>query len=135
MGEAFRSLREIITKQKNFVTIWAKLGLYLMKAMIGMFMVSALSQIILKKSQKTILRPAAPFNLTGEKNVTPYTGNEREVSFIKGSYYEAKKINDEMGEGWAIFDEGDDWYRYGVRFVSENFEEVKEEDFKTYRAV
>ena len=64
-----------------------------------------------------------------------YTGNEREVSFIKGSYYEAEKFRDDRGEAWAIFDEGDDWYRYGVRFVSENFEEVAEEDFKTYRAV
>ena len=40
-----------------------------------------------------------------------------------------------MGEAWAIFDEGDDWYVYGVRFVAENFEEVTEDDFKTSRAV
>ena len=64
-----------------------------------------------------------------------YTGNEREVSFIKGSYYEAEKFHDDRGEAWAIFDEGDDWYRYGIRFVEENFEEVTEDDFKISRAV
>ena len=64
-----------------------------------------------------------------------YTGDGKYVSFAIGGYYEARKIHDEMGEGWAIFDEGDDWYRYGVRFVAENFEEVTEDDFKTSRAV
>ena len=64
-----------------------------------------------------------------------YTGNEKGISFLTGGYYEARKIHDEMGEGWAIFDEGDDWYWYGKRFVAENFEEVTEDDFKTNRAV
>lgn len=65
-----------------------------------------------------------------------YIGNNpKEISFIAGGYYEAKKIHDEMGDGWAIFDEGDDWYWYGVRFVEENFEEVTEDDFKINRAV
>jgi len=64
-----------------------------------------------------------------------YTGDEKRVSFIKGSYYEAERFCDEMGEAWAIFDEGDDWYVYGLRFVEENFEEVTEADFKGYRAV
>jgi len=64
-----------------------------------------------------------------------YTGDEKGVSFIKGSYYEAERFCDEMGEAWAIFDEGDDWYVYGLRFVEENFEEVTEADFKGYRAV
>ena len=45
--------------------------------------------------------------------VTPmllrYTGDEKKVSFIKGSYYEARKIHDEMGDDRAIFDEGDDF--------------------------
>ena len=59
-----------------------------------------------------------------------YLGDGREVSFVVGSYYEAEKFHDERGEAWAIFDEGDDWYRYGVRFVAENFEEVTENDFK-----
>ena len=64
-----------------------------------------------------------------------YTGDGDGVSFHVGGYYDAEKIHDEFGEAWAIFDEGDDWYVYGVKFVEENFEEVKEEDFKTYRAV
>ena len=64
-----------------------------------------------------------------------YKGDGRGVSFVIGSYYEAEKFRDERGEAWAIFDEGEDWYRYGVRFVAENFEEVVEEDFKINRAV
>ena len=65
-----------------------------------------------------------------------YIGNNpKEISFTAGGYYEARKIHDEMGDGWAIFDEGDDWYWYGVRFVEENFEEVTEDDFKINRAV
>ena len=65
-----------------------------------------------------------------------YIGNDpKEISFKIGGYYEAKKIYDALGDGYAIFDEGDDWYRYSVRFVEKNFEEVKEEDFKTYREV
>lgn len=48
-------------------------------------------------------------------------------SFIVGKVYEAKKIHDELGDGYAIFDEGYDWYGYDVRFVDENFEEVAEE--------
>ncbi len=65
-----------------------------------------------------------------------FTGDDRqEVSLITGNYYKARKFHDEFGEAWAIFDEGDDWYRYGVRFVAENFEEVTEDDFKTARAV
>jgi len=58
-----------------------------------------------------------------------FTGDDRqEVSFITGNCYEAKKIHDDMGDGWAVFDEGYDWYRYGVRFVEENFEEVAEDE-------
>ena len=65
-----------------------------------------------------------------------YIGNDpKEISFKVGGYYEARKIHDDMGEGWAIFDEGDDWYGYDVRFVAENFEEVTEDDFKTGHAV
>ena len=63
-----------------------------------------------------------------------YRGEEC-FSFIVGKTYEAKKIYDELGEGYAIFDEGDDWYVYGVKFVAENFEEVTEDDFKISRAV
>ncbi len=59
----------------------------------------------------------------------------QEVSFIKNSYYEAEKFRDDRGEAWAIFDEGDDWYRYGVQFVEENFDEVTDDDFKISRAV
>ena len=64
-----------------------------------------------------------------------YIGNGRGVSFITGNYYEAEKFYDDMGEAWAIFDEGDDWYVYGLHFVADNFEEVTENDFKTSRAV
>ena len=64
-----------------------------------------------------------------------YIGDGHKVSFVTGSYYEAEKFCDDIGEAWAIFDEGDDWYVYGIRFVAENFEEVTESDFKINRAV
>lgn len=65
-----------------------------------------------------------------------FTGDDREeVSFITGNCYEAKKFHDDRGDAWIIFDEGDDWYRYGLKFVEENFEEVTEDDFKTSRTV
>ncbi len=64
-----------------------------------------------------------------------YIGDGKKVSFAQGGYYEARKIHDEIGEAWAIFDEGDDWYVYGLKFVEENFEEVTEDDFKTSRTV
>ena len=55
-----------------------------------------------------------------------FTGDDRqEVSFITGNYYKARKIHDEFGEAWAIFDEGYDWYRYGVNFVAENFDGLR----------
>ena len=47
---------------------------------------------------------------------------EREVDLIPNKFYRAKKINDDLGEGYAIFDEGEDWYRYGKNFVEKNFE-------------
>ena len=47
-------------------------------------------------------------------------------SFIVGKTYEAKKIHDNLGDGYAIFDEGYDWYGYSVRFVAENFEVVED---------
>ena len=65
-----------------------------------------------------------------------FTGDDtQEVSFVKGSCYEAKKFHDERGVAWAIFDEGDDWYRYGVRFVEKNFEVVAEDESEFNRAV
>lgn len=51
-----------------------------------------------------------------------YTGEGKYVSFIPEKFYEARKVNDELGEGWAIFDEGEDWYRYGKKFVENNFD-------------
>ncbi|MBQ6297511.1 MAG: hypothetical protein IJK81_07440 [Selenomonadaceae bacterium] len=48
-------------------------------------------------------------------------------SFIVGKTYEARKIHDELGDGYAIFDEGDDWYGYDVCFVEENFDVVEDE--------
>lgn len=57
-----------------------------------------------------------------------YTGDGKYVSLITGEIYRAKKIFDKMGEGYIIFDEGDDWYRYGVQFVEKNFEVVAENE-------
>ena len=51
-----------------------------------------------------------------------YRGDGKFVSFTPNKFYEAKKIHDELGDGWAIFDEGDDWYRYGIKFVEKNFD-------------
>lgn len=65
-----------------------------------------------------------------------FTGDDsQEVSFVTGSYYEARKYHDDRGDAWVIFDEGDDWYIYGLRFVSENFEIVDEDEQKISRAV
>jgi len=63
-----------------------------------------------------------------------YKGEEC-FSFIVGKVYEAKHFRDERGDAWAIFDEGYDWYRYGIRFVEENFEEVAEDEQEFNRAV
>ncbi len=51
---------------------------------------------------------------------------ERVVDLIPHSVYESKKIKDDWGEHYAIFDEGDDWYVYSVDFVKKNFKEVTE---------
>ena len=56
-------------------------------------------------------------------------------SFIVGKTYEARKFHDKLGDGYAIFDEGFDWYVYGVRFVAENFEVVAEDEQELSRAV
>lgn len=64
-----------------------------------------------------------------------YTGDEYDVSFVRGNYYEAEKFRDDRGEAWIILDESDDWYRYGVRFVEENFEIVTEDEQEFSRAV
>ena len=55
-----------------------------------------------------------------------YVG-EREIDLIPEHIYKAKKVHDDLGDGYAIFDEGDDWYRYGVNYVKKNFIEVAEE--------
>ena len=55
-----------------------------------------------------------------------YIGDGYRVSFVPNQIYKAEKINDDLGEGYAIFDEGEDWYVYGVNFVKKNFEEVEE---------
>ena len=55
-----------------------------------------------------------------------YQGDGHRVSFVPNQIYKAEKINDDLGEGYAIFDEGEDWYVYGVNFVKKNFEEVEE---------
>lgn len=53
-----------------------------------------------------------------------YKGDGKKVSFVTGEIYKAMKISDKMGESYAIFDEGEDWYRYSVNFVNKNFDEV-----------
>ena len=63
-----------------------------------------------------------------------YTGKDC-FSFIVGKYYKAEKFSDDMGEAWVIFDEGYDWYVYGVRFVAENFEVVAEDEQELNQAV
>ena len=50
-----------------------------------------------------------------------YVG-EREIDLIPDKFYKAKKIRDDLGEGYAIYDEGENWYRYGKKFVEKNFE-------------
>ena len=55
-----------------------------------------------------------------------YVG-EREVDLIPNKFYKAKKISDDLGEGYAIFDEGEDWCCYGKKFVERNFE-IKNSD-------
>ena len=55
-----------------------------------------------------------------------YIGDGKSVSFVTNKNYKAKKIFDKLGEGYAIFDEGDDWYRYGVDFVEKNFEKMSD---------
>ena len=47
---------------------------------------------------------------------------ERQIDLIPYSIYEVKKVFDNLGEGYAIFDEGEDWYRYGTEFVEKNFQ-------------
>ena len=65
-----------------------------------------------------------------------FTGDDRqEVSFIVGKTYEARKFHDDRGDAWVIFDEGYDWYVYGVRFVAENFEVVAEDEHELSQAV
>ena len=56
-------------------------------------------------------------------------------SFIVGKIYKARKIHDELGDGYAIFDEGYDWYGYDVDFVAENFEEVEDDEQEIRHAV
>ena len=60
---------------------------------------------------------------------------EKCFSFIVGKVYVAKSFYDERGEARVIFDEGDDWYRYGIRFVEKNFEVVAEDEQEISRAV
>ena len=55
-----------------------------------------------------------------------YKGDGYRESFVPNQVYEAKKTCDHWGECYRIFDEGDDWYRYGADFVKENFVEVTE---------
>ena len=52
---------------------------------------------------------------------------ERVIDLIPNSVYEVKKVhNDFLGDGYSIFDEGDDWYWYSVEFVEKNFVKFEE---------
>ena len=64
-----------------------------------------------------------------------YLGDGRGESFIPGKVYEAKRFYDKLGGGYAIFDEGEDWYGYDMDFVAENFEEVTENEQEIRHAV
>ena len=50
-----------------------------------------------------------------------YIGNDKYVSFYHNSIYEVEVSNGDFGEGYAILDEGDDWYWYSKEFVEKNF--------------
>lgn len=69
------------------------------------------------------------------KMLLRYKGDGRGESFINGNCYEAKKFHDKLGNGYAIFDEGEDWYGYDVEFVEENFELVAEDEQELKQAV
>lgn len=64
-----------------------------------------------------------------------YKGDGHGVSFVPNSIYEARKTIDHWGECYVIFDEGEDWYRYGADFVAENFVEVEEIEENLRQAV
>ena len=50
-----------------------------------------------------------------------YVGDDNEIDLIPNSVYEVKKVQDDfLGEGYSIFDEGDDWYWYSKEFVEKN---------------
>ena len=53
---------------------------------------------------------------------------ENTIDFINNSLYEAKQVHDDaFGDYYAIFDEGDDWYCYSIKFVEKNFLDVTSE--------
>ena len=64
-----------------------------------------------------------------------YTGDGIRVSFITNNLYKARESNGDLGEGYAIFDEGDDWYWYGKKYVEENFDVFSSEKFETAGSV
>lgn len=64
-----------------------------------------------------------------------YKGDGYRESFIPNHIYKAKRKRDVFGECYAIFDEGEDWYRYGADFVAENFVEVEEIEENLRQAV
>ena len=64
-----------------------------------------------------------------------YIGDDNEIDLISEHTYKARKIHDALGDGYAIFDEGEDWYRYGVNYVKENFIEVEETEENIRQAV
>ena len=66
-----------------------------------------------------------------ERTITlKYIGDETGESFKENNLYEAIKYCEEDREYYAIYDEGEDWYCYSVKFVEANFEMIEKDDKK-----
>ena len=89
----------------------------------------------MKSLQKTRGKFAAQFKRVMSMLLRFIGDDSEEVSFVTGNCYAVKKFRDDRGEAWAIFDEGGDWYRYGVNFVEGNFEIVAEDAREVRHAV
>ena len=87
--------------------------------------------INVKKLEKLSIRP----KIGVITMLLKYKGDGYRESFIPNHVYEARKSRDVFGEYYAIFDEGEDWYRYGADYVKENFVEVAEDVENIRKAV
>lgn len=55
-----------------------------------------------------------------DKILIKYVGESTKHSFTKNKIYTATPNTDGYG-GYSIYDDGEDFYRYGEKFVKENF--------------